>query len=53
MRTKLTSFEKDLEIRGLMKTLETEYKRKSKLLEASQNKRFNKSQRTRKTSETA
>ena len=52
MRTRLTSFEKDFrEMRGFMKTLETEYKRKSKLLEASQNKRFSKTQRTRKTSD--
>ena len=52
MRSRLTSFEKDFrEMRTYMKTLETEYKRKSKLLETSQNKRFSKSQRTRKTSD--
>lgn len=52
LRTRLSTLEKESrEVRSGLKSLETEYKRKSRQLEASQNKKFAKTQRVRKTSE--
>jgi chromatin remodeling complex protein RSC6 len=52
LRTRLVSLEKESrEVRSGLKSLETEYKRKSRQLEASQNKKYAKTQRVRKTSE--